>query len=50
MRLEHTEEALITVALAQGIEVHRRPYASPWSLLGIEPGEPVEAPLLQAAE
>jgi hypothetical protein len=46
--LEHTEEALIEQALAAGIEVHRRPSASPWALLGIAPGAAEE--VMEAAE
>lgn len=34
--LECDEEALIEAALAQGIEVHRRPGADPLALLGLE--------------
>jgi hypothetical protein len=37
LALEHDEEAFVTRALADGLEVHRRPTASGWALLGIEP-------------
>jgi hypothetical protein len=47
--LEHQEESLVVQALAQGLEVHRRPYASPMSMLGLEPIPP-SAGVLQAAE
>jgi len=36
-QFEHDEEQLIELALAAGVEVHRRPHASPYALLGIEP-------------
>jgi hypothetical protein len=35
-RQEHEEEQLIEMALAAGVECHRRPAASPYALLGIE--------------
>jgi hypothetical protein len=45
--LEHAEEALVTQAIEQGLDVHRRPTASPFALLGVE----VEThAALQAAE
>jgi hypothetical protein len=47
LRLEH-EGALIEHALRAGLQLERRPYASPWALLSISPGEPAEA--MQAAE
>jgi hypothetical protein len=47
MRLEHDEEALVTTAIADGLECHRRPSASGFALLGIEP---VPAAELIAAE
>jgi hypothetical protein len=34
--LEHQEESLVVAALAQGLEVHRRPNANPLALLGLE--------------
>lgn len=36
MSLGHTEESLVTTALAAGLEVHRRYDADPMALLGIE--------------
>ena len=33
---EHLEEAFIVEAIERGVEVHRRPTASPWALLGME--------------
>ncbi len=35
-RLEHQEEALVCQAIAAGLDVQRRPYASGWALLAIE--------------
>jgi hypothetical protein len=43
--LEHDEESLITQGLDGGLEVHRRPFASPYAILGIE----VVPPLIEAA-
>jgi hypothetical protein len=34
--LEHQEESLVTQALDAGLDVHRRPTASPFALLGLE--------------
>jgi len=51
LRLEFEEESLIEQALAQGLEVHRRPQASPHAILGLYSplmGLPPEE--LQAAE
>jgi hypothetical protein len=48
--LEHQEESLVVEALNQGHEVHRRPNASPYALLGIEPLPPAELIHMQAAE
>jgi hypothetical protein len=52
LRLEHVEEALVVRALAAGLEVHRRPDASGWALLGLTAtARPVEAPpMAEAAE
>ncbi|MEH6950719.1 hypothetical protein V4R08_05140 [Nitrobacter sp. NHB1] len=47
LSLEHTEEALVTRALAERLEVHRRLGASPMALLGLT-ATPV--PVLAAAE
>jgi hypothetical protein len=47
-RLERQEEVLVGRAIDAGLDVHRRPYASPWALLGIEKVPIVE--LVQAAE
>jgi hypothetical protein len=46
--LEHEEEALVCMALEAGLDVHRRPTASPLALLGLEVEQ--QAALLQAAE
>jgi hypothetical protein len=46
LALEHEEEALVVRALADGLEVHRRPSASGFALLGIEP---VPVPEFEAA-
>jgi hypothetical protein len=35
--LQLEEEVLIEQALVAGVDCHRRPYAPPWPLLGIEP-------------
>jgi hypothetical protein len=48
-RLEHEEEQLIEMALAAGVDVHRRPYASAYALLGIEPMSEADAAAAQAA-
>jgi hypothetical protein len=37
LQLEHIEEAMVTEAIAKGLEVFRRPSASGWALLGIMP-------------
>jgi hypothetical protein len=47
-QLEHGEEQLIEAALAAGLEVHRRPHASPYALLGIEPRMEREAATVAA--
>jgi len=51
-RLEHDEESLVVMALAQGLDVHRRPSMSGWALLGIEPAlqDEATAPEVAAAE
>jgi hypothetical protein len=38
LSLETEEEALAEAALASGLKVDRRPYASGWALLGLLPG------------
>ena len=43
LALEHQEEGLVTAGLAQGLEVHRRPFAYPLALLGLEPIPPMVA-------
>jgi hypothetical protein len=43
LELEHEEESLVTAALAAGVEVYRRPYASPWALLGLAPDDTLAA-------
>jgi hypothetical protein len=43
-QLETDEESLITAALDAGMEAHRRPYASPYALLGLEITPPLIAP------
>jgi hypothetical protein len=43
LALEHAEESFVTEALQSGLEVHRRPYASPFALLGLEPITPTVA-------
>jgi hypothetical protein len=48
-QLEHDEEQLIEAAVAAGLEVHRRPHASPYALLGIEPRMEQEAPVAAVA-
>jgi hypothetical protein len=47
-RLEHEDESLTEQALAAGIEIHRRPYASAYALLGIEPNTEADAAAAQA--
>jgi hypothetical protein len=47
LELERVEEHFVVQALAAGLEVHRRPYASGYALLSMEVGE-VES--MQAAE
>jgi hypothetical protein len=37
LKLERQEEALVAQGLHQGLDVHRRPGASPLALLGLEP-------------
>ena len=51
LRLERIEEHFVTLAEAQGIEVHRRPGANPMAILGLATLQDI-APLLelQAAE